>query len=182
MGSSDSYVNTYSLLNNDVSPAQTVLLCEVQGDFANLTYQTNEDTSCTANGAGWPSTDNGGNPYLYLYRTTSAGVLDSVKGIPECPINGVPALYATGNIGGYTLHTIVMPDTGAIHSGGSNYLAADGHDKWLPPGQVSGGAPATTSAAAQTSTAAYTPYAHAAGTGSMELSSGSRVQLTFSPL
>ena len=79
--------------------------------------------------------------------------------------------YVTGHMGQGT-----EPDVAptAVHSGGSNFLALDGHVKWLRGTQVSDGTTAYSANSAQTSGAA-------AGTSSMVLPSGTTAALTFSP-
>ena len=86
-------------------------------------------------------------------------------------------LYATGAIGGCSALKLISTGIGA-HSGGANYLAADGHVKYLLPTLVSGGV------AAATANTAGTPCVNAAGTGNMLTSSTSttRATMTFSPV
>ena len=84
--------------------------------------------------------------------------------------------YGTGNIGEYTLN--LLPGNVSRHSGGSNFLAADGHVKFLSGGKVSGGYPAASPGSAEVYTSPYT----AAGTGNMYLETGGPVTLTFSPM
>ena len=91
---------------------------------------------------------------------------------------GANGLYATGPISGCNNLGLIASGAG-VHNGGSNYLAADGHVKWLLPTLVSGGGSAT--AASNPGTACGVTYETAAGTGSMLLSGGSSVTLTFSP-
>lgn len=58
----------------------------------------------------------------------------------EVTIHGRPEsqpLYATGNIGGRGLNGDY--DSTPRHSGGANYVACDGHAKWLRPAEVSSG-------------------------------------------
>ncbi len=59
--------------------------------------------------------------------------------------------YATGLIANSTNNANFLTNGGA-HTGGSNYLMADGHVKWLRPGSVSSGYPAASSGDAQGAT------------------------------
>jgi prepilin-type N-terminal cleavage/methylation domain-containing protein len=77
----------------------------------------------------------------------------------------------TGVIGGYTSHApppapysiwYMRQGMGGRHTSGAEYVAADGHAKWLMPGTVSGGP----SAVASTSSANYASPYNAAGTSS----------------
>jgi prepilin-type N-terminal cleavage/methylation domain-containing protein/prepilin-type processing-associated H-X9-DG protein len=73
-------------------------------------------------------------------------------------------LYATGTPPGQTLQ-VISAQNGTVHTNGSNYLATDGHVKFLNPGAISGGKDSATSTGLQTSVAG-TDYA--AGTGCMD--------------
>ena len=152
------------------SPANTVLLFEVQHDGTGVVVSNNYEQP----------TGNGGIP------SSSAG-LGSFSGFgQEKPISdSVTANYATGQIGGNTaLITGPSNSTTATgtHTDGSNFLACDGHVKWLRGIAVSGGGPASDptkpevdSATADTTTAS--------GTSKMTLSDGKTgVALTFSPI
>jgi len=86
-------------------------------------------------------------------------------------------LYATGNIGEWTLNCIA-PNNGSRHPNGSNYLAADGHVKFLSGQKVSGGYTPTSTNAPETLSSGVS---YAAGTSSMKLPDGAPVTLTFSP-
>ena len=99
--------------------------------------------------------------------------------------------YATGTIGEWTNGTVGAPFTngtviatlpsnnGMRHINGSNFLAADGHVKFLAGTHVSGGIAATSANNAEKLSG--TIY-YAAGTGSMTLGNGGTVALTFSPM
>ena len=90
---------------------------------------------------------------------------------------GNTGAYATGFIAQNTIVGIATSD-GTRHYGGSNFLAADGHVKFLGPNSVSGGFTAATTTSVSTE---FLPHM-AAGTASMKLWNGSPVQLTYSPL
>ena len=141
------------------APASTVLLCEVQG-----VREVNNETGCD---------------FLNPLEPQSAGVTGSpdpdfyIAGTKLAPDNyGQQAFYATGDIGGYTLQEIPSK---AVHTDGSNWLATDGHVKWLRGTAVSGGITALDPNQPQTVTGYY-----AAGTSSLSTPTGTAV-LTFSP-
>ena len=94
----------------------TILFCEIQGDSAPLTpLGVNEATSAVANdscGTGYPGVQTG-------WFTGKLG-------------------FATGSPPGRTWAQIPANSNGR-HNNGSNYIAADGHCKWLPASLVSAG-------------------------------------------
>ena len=96
------------------APASTVLLCEIQGETETLP-QAN------------PAND-----------TSSLSTMDRTfwpNGRPGGGSNG-SAVYATGAPIGQSLALIPSK---TVHTDGSNYLACDGHVKYLRPVSVSGG-------------------------------------------
>ena len=86
--------------------------------------------------------------------------------------------YATGSVGGHIPATSLIPsNNGCIHNDGADYLAEDGHVKFLRPGAVSGGPTAASDGDTQDQNGN-----EAAGTTSLSLSAGGpTVTLTFSP-
>ena len=137
-----------------VAPAETVELFEAEGVTTDPT-NPNEGNSAASWGA---------------YNDWCHGATFSAY---------CAADYATGNIGGYTNLTLTKGNTG-VHNGGSNWLACDGHVKWLQGSAVSAGLPA----ARPTSAEIHNPAADsafAAGTNSMTQQNGAKVVLTFSP-
>ena len=149
------FTGDYSALAAQQSPANTVMLCEVQGVGVVVTNPL-EKFSPSANGANTPT---------YGNKPHGGGILWS---------------YATGIIGGNT-GLVSTPATG-VHSDGSNYLAADGHVKWLRGIQVSGGNPAPTATTKEVVVLSPGTNGTASGTGIMQLSGGQGVALTFSPV
>ncbi|BDI30093.1 hypothetical protein CCAX7_21440 [Capsulimonas corticalis] len=87
--------------------------------------------------------------------------------------------YATGSIGGYTQLQNFHNTTG-VHTDGANYLAVDGHVKWLRASAVSGGLSAASESAAEIHNTGY-GQGYAAGTQSLTQQDGSKVAMTFSP-
>lgn len=161
-------VNQYASLGKLSSPSSTVLAFEVNNinDF-------NPTVPCSASVVICDATGIGDAPWICPSGdTTSTGIVSNFN-------RGV---YATGNIGGYTLPGI-GPNNGVRHANGANYLAADGHVKFLSAGKVSGGAPAPSATTAETVSATpATVNSTASGTGIMELPNGAAVTLTFSPV
>jgi prepilin-type processing-associated H-X9-DG protein len=154
--------SAYPSISSESSPASTVLLFEVQGTTSgsnptggvDLTNVNEDSTPC---GTGSPS--NFGNT-----RPTS---------------NWLEAVYATGDIGGYSLAS--ANGHSGRHSGGSNFLAADGHVKWLLGSSVSGGLTAANPTAPEVHNPAW-EQGTAAGTQSLKQQNGATVSLTFSPI
>jgi prepilin-type N-terminal cleavage/methylation domain-containing protein/prepilin-type processing-associated H-X9-DG protein len=148
------------------SPANTVLLFEIQKQSSNYNGNygvwgvdvTNPEENSSSTGTGSISGGCGG---------------------PGPTGNYCHAVYATGDIGGYQL-TNWNGSTG-VHNDGSNYLACDGHVKWLRPEAVSGGETAASSTAVEIHNTGGNA-GKAAGTESMTQQNGAKVALTFSPL
>ncbi len=143
------------------APASTVFVFETQGGGAHVTNPQEQDS-----GAGNGAT-NCGHP---------TGTSLSGSGILYA--TGLyPGMSATGTCGAGTLNQILISaDGGAVHTQGSNYLAADGHAKSLKPGRVSPGKTPGDPAAAQDSGGQV-----AAGTTSMDNGGGpGSATLTFS--
>jgi prepilin-type processing-associated H-X9-DG protein len=159
------------------APSVTVALFEVQHVWlvvlppaSDMTYwYTNVQVSASGNGAENQWGLSGVNAYG-AWNASQSG------------------LYATGPIGGCSSLLMTASATG-VHTGGANYLAADGHVKWLRPNLVSGGNtaaaasnPGTGVCTGNPSGAAARAAAAAAGTGSMALTTGgATATLTFSP-
>ncbi len=99
------------------APASTVLLAEEQGATCDVT-NPNEDYSPVGFAVGAPLT------------------------VGFSGVSGGTAAYATGTFPGRNFHAI--GGDGAVHTGGSNFLAADGHVQFLHPGRLSSGADAAT--------------------------------------
>jgi prepilin-type N-terminal cleavage/methylation domain-containing protein/prepilin-type processing-associated H-X9-DG protein len=151
---------TTNTLAQLTSPSETVYLFEVIGYEAPLT-SANENNSPTGNGG-----------YVSSGRYTPYGtaLTSSARG------------YATGVIGGRTTMGKSESAGGAAslttgrHSDGANYLAADGHVKWLKGSNVSGGATPTASGCAQNACIATGAYDNAASTDDL-----GTYAVTFSP-
>jgi len=179
----------YSKLN---SPAVTVELCEVMGVVSNITSPSTDIQIGT--GGGVTGYFDGGSAVVGSYN----------QGSPNQPTagdfsNGGPdnsgsrtGILATGTISDQTnydggpwakygnSYPVLAPYTTAAgngyHTGGSNYLLADGHVKWLRGTAVSLGVKAASATTAQT--AASAP---AAGTSNLATPAGP-VAVTFSPI
>ncbi len=157
-------VTAYPALAAQSSPSNTVLLFEIQGNTSNVSGQ-----------GPVPGVD-----VTDPMETNSGSGDGSFSGSgwtrPSTDYN--TAVYATGDIGGYPLTN--WRGTTGVHNGGADYLAADGHVKFLTPDHVSGGLAAASASNAEVHDTGY-DQGFAAGTGSMTQQSGSSVVLTFSP-
>jgi prepilin-type N-terminal cleavage/methylation domain-containing protein len=145
------------------APASTVLATEIKGDIGELSVP-NEWS-----GVGYP-------PATYLQSAASDGLTQLV-----CEPNGVVPTNVqldTGVLGGWQYHTPPYPQIwylrstfGGRHTDGANYIAGDGHSKWLRNSAVSCGIPAVQA----TNGALYASPYNAAGTSAT-------FALTFSPI
>jgi len=145
-------------------PANTVLLCEVEGDQVNLMSsdpETSGYASPATNGA-WGADDNGPvtgtgactyGPYNYNYKAVQmTGWLGNGGG------------QRFGDSGGYTWGLMNLGTQNGIHTSGSNYAFCDGHVKWLLGSSVSSGSNASSPTAAQVAGGPSVSNPHAAGT------------------
>lgn len=138
-----SYALNFSLINHSISlahqgaPASTVMVCEVQG--------LNFDPAAGVAGDISPS------------ATMDPGFWGG-------SLPGGVGQYATGSSPGKPVMTI---GTGTVHTSGSNFLACDGHVKWLNPSRVSGGGDAINATDAETQTSGGND-GNAAGTSCMD--------------
>ena len=152
-----------NVMSNKIStfnaPALTVALFEITNNACggSTAYGVDLTTSetCTGTGAGSPS--------------------GSGTNKPATSFNA--AVYGTGKIGGYNLDN--GSRTTGVHLEGANYLALDGHVKWLKPESVSGGLYAQNATDVEVHNTASN-WGRAAGTGSMTQQNGAKVALTFS--
>ena len=123
----------------------------------------------------------------FAAQITNPAEQDSPIGYAEknaTPPTGTPAgttnhrAYATGSVGGHIPAASLIPSpNGSVHNDGADYLAEDGHVKFLRPSAVSGGPTAASDGDYQDQNGN-----EAAGTTSLSLSAGGQqVSLTFSP-
>jgi len=136
------------------APSSTILCFELQGFAAQITNANEQDSPVGYAQAGaTPPTG------------TQAGPTNNRR-------------YATGNIGGHIPASALIPgNNGCVHTDGSDYLAQDGHVKFLRPGAISGGPTAASPNDYQDQNGN-----ESAGTSSLQLSAaGQPVTLTFSP-
>ena len=159
---------SHSAISTWNSPANTVMMFEVQGvgdpSSGGPGLVITDPLESDGQGSGSPS-----------------GLGNNAGLAAEKPIaEHLYGNYATGQLGGNT-GLVSTPATG-VHSDGSNFLACDGHVKWLRGVAVSGGGPASDANQSENpSSAANT--ATAAGTSKMTLNNGSTgVAMTFSPI
>lgn len=136
------------------APASTVLLCEAYGVAMDLNNAAATDFSSAA------TMDT-------KYWTTGG------KGSPTNNF----ARYATGNPPGQQLNQ--FQNTNGTHTDGSNYLAADGHVKWLRASQISPGKDAVSPSAPENDAGEQ-----ASGTGYLNVDGGGQgsAALTFSKI
>ncbi len=138
------------------APASTVMLCETQGstlDIANASG-TRQDYS------------NGATMDTKFYTVGGLGT----------PANNY--YYATGNPPGQNLRQLGSAPNG-VHTDGANYLAADGHVKWLRASVISSGKDAVNPTDPENDAGE-----HAAGTGYLNVDGGGAgsATLTFSKI
>jgi len=136
------------------APAQTVVFYEVQN--CNLRWDPGSTEKWSAGGCASP--EHGG----YAYGDTP---------------NGGNVYYAGGNLGQRAALN-GGTNRAAVHGQGSNFLAADGHVKWVLPQFVSSGYTASSPATPQDTSTSAT--AQASGTSSLMIGSVPAT-LTFSP-
>jgi len=107
---------------------------------------------------------------------TGNGYTFGTDGVFDNPAGFTPTLgakFATGQLGGQANITVPAVSIVPYHTDGANYLAADGHVKWLRPSAVSAG----NSASNQNITQNQEFSPEAAGVNAL----GSTFNLTFSP-
>jgi len=177
-------------LSSQASPASTVLLCEMAGGLGQFDQDSSEDND---KGAGYVSPAVDG---LDKNTTTiPSNIINSAYngtltgGVDVTGDSHMQTKYATGTMGGVAPTNATQDFTGPTgrHTDGSNFLAADGHVKWLRGSAVSPGVQANAATDAQGSDPARTTGSfpapagsNAAGTGALT-ANGANYALTFSP-
>jgi len=144
------------------APAVTVLLCEGFG----------MQGAVTVPGENWPanawcsaSTDG-----IETYNCANNGA-----GWPTMQFGYLGPGYTGRNWNTYSALV-------GVHTGGANFLMADGHAKWLMQGSVSTGINAATPTSPQNSSASAIYNYGAAGTGNLTGPNGATYQVTFSAI
>jgi prepilin-type processing-associated H-X9-DG protein len=167
---------------------KTVLLFEVTTISISTSNLDMEDEGFESRG-GWAGTT------YVSYSPMGAGVGKTSNAglgggrIPNGGSIGDHGQMATGDMGGrnYKFGTPARPPYGR-HLEGSNFLAVDGHVKWLRAEKVSSGVAASVSTNAQGATdttsvpGSGAGNGSAAGTDSMKDYNGNDVAMTFSPV
>ncbi len=166
-----------STLSSLAAPASTVLACEMEGGKAQFDRDPSEGTDV---GTGYTSPAVDG---LDANMTTPpADIINNTSGKYAMGDSNMVTKYATGPMGGLTPSAANQAAyyTGLTgrHTDGSNFLAADGHVKWLRGSAVSPGFAALSATSAQGADASgpYGANKNACGTGNM-----GNFALTFSP-
>ena len=151
-----------------VAPARTTLLFEVENDAAAIVPEGPDALNGSAAGNGGDDCGGYGSEKSPTYPCGTAG---------DDPSNPVP-LFATGNIGNRALNG----GTGSRprHADGANYLACDGHVKWLHPGNISGGYDAVAEDCGQGTEKGQPADCHAQGPERAAGTGDVRYSLTFS--
>lgn len=167
-------VGVYGAMSKLNSPARTVLLMESQtGGFDALV--DNAEFGGTS-GPNFTTTFPSAVPYFADYNGSGDLVRSCDNVVNEYNVGqlvtGYPggASYGTWTLGYYLTNAV----TNGVHTGGSNYLAADGHVKWLRATSVSMGMNAVSP------TAAFSPNGINGGPMA-EGTSANTTTLTMSP-
>jgi prepilin-type processing-associated H-X9-DG protein len=166
-GASSGYKANGITLSTFNAPAVTVELFEVQNvpdDNGNLGIQLIKPTGAsqpyeTHSPSGTAGCDNGGKPQSFANK----------------------ASYATGIVSQATSLKLINSNTG-VHTDASNYLAADGHVKWVRGTSVSGGYVQSSPTQQAGVENPFQGCGGASGTSILKNSGGFPVVLTFSPV
>ena len=143
-------------LSKFTAPASTAMIFETRGSIANVS------------GAGGPIVSTEGSS-----PARAGGTLDGCGGYATGNFSGRNPLSTYNDSACLAIATWTWPGGGAAHVGGANWLACDGHVKFLNATKVSSLSPATSSSNPQDGS-------HAAGTGNMTDGSAAAFTLTFS--
>jgi len=144
------------------SPASTVVLAEAEGGTADVTDAGEGSEFGSPVGQYSPA----GNGLFISYLSSGAA-----EG------NGPIVTYYTGPISQQT--GALYTGTSGLHTGGSNYLLADGHVKWFAGQKVSGGIAASSPTVADA--AGDADGTGTLGQGTTESGTSSIYAVTFSP-
>ncbi len=173
-------VSTPLALSSLNAPASTVLLCEAEGLEAQITAPGGEADSSCGNGGNSEGTIANMNKYRPAGRGAN-NANPQVRRYVTGPIGNRTAGFntATGDMSSGNVPTIV-------HTSGSNWLACDGHVKWLAGTSVSGGATPTGTGCAQDAckitTNGATGYHPTDNAASTDVLGAGNFVLTFSPI
>ncbi len=168
-------------LSSQASPASTVLLCEIQNNNTEFQRDTSENTV-----GGSKDISAAVDGLDVTLTTVPADIISSVDGKDT---TYQTTKYATGPMGSIAPTNLAQDYTGATgrHTDGSNFLAADGHVKWLRGPAVSPGIQANSATDPQATDPARTTgsfpapaNSNAAGTSALT-ANGANFALTFSP-
>ncbi len=166
-------------ISQENAPASTVLLCEMTGGVGQIDRDTSEGT---AEGAAYITPAVTGLDSQAAATMPPADIINNTSGTDKTTDGNMQTKYATGPMGGIAPTNLTQNFTGPTgrHTDGSNFLAADGHVKWLRGSAVSPGFAASSPTVGQ---ASDTSGHNAAGTANMTIpGSTSSYALTFSPI
>ncbi len=171
----------YGALASLNASASTVLLCEIQEDRGQIDWTSPDEHTglgsmqITASADGLDKTMGAGGGAPNDLQNWTTGAYDTSVSKTK---------YATGPMGGVTPTDQANHFTGATgrHTDGSNFLAADGHVKWLRGAAVSPGRAAATQSDAQGANGAGTNPVSPAGSNAAGTSNLGNTTLTFSPV
>ena len=155
-------------LSRFTAPAKTVMLFEVSDYSVAADRLELPDENFAASHGGFTQ-----------FSPTGFGLKMQSNYLLSGSTSGLYGYYATGPMGGRVISEGGVTSVGR-HLLGANYLAADGHVKWLPPSAVSCGVTAASATDAQDAAPRVT-YGNAAGTSSMSIPGIGTAALTFSP-
>jgi len=152
------------------APSKTVVLFEVQGSG---NYSPVDEEVATQGGCGGSPAGDG------LGQNFDPTGFQSQSTASNAKSNDGLLKYATGYLNGATLNLGQYGSPTGRHQGGSNFIMADGHAKWLLPESVSPGFTAASSTANQIDQTAAGGFA--AGTAGKFANGATDPAATFSP-
>jgi len=103
---------------------------------SDLYCRTNGPCGYSPGGTGGVNATGYNDPYASNPANLTTDVPCGAQTAGGCPTAGYTIKYATGYQAG-NAYTLTFTSQSGIHSGGANYLLADGHVKWLTINKVS---------------------------------------------
>lgn len=125
------------------APSSTVLCFETQNASGQVVNIQGESTLCCTNTMNLPKDSGAGNgtpSSLYTFAAYATGVFSNFT-LVYTPVNcSSDSALNGGYCGTANYGTVGFYQMNGRHTGGANYVLADGHVKWLQGSQVSSGA------------------------------------------